>query len=55
MKLSTNGAGSPLIYSTGSINVNNSFGSSTGDQMVVIEGKNNANLFGCEFNSTGCW
>ena len=43
-KLSTEGAGSPLIYSTGDISVSKSTGTSTGAQMVVIEGKNTASV-----------
>ena len=43
-KLSTEGAGSPLIYSTGDISVSKSTGISTGAQMVVVEGKNVANV-----------
>ena len=38
--LSTAGAGSPLIYSTGDITVSKTEGSATGAQAVVIEGKN---------------
>ena len=44
-QLSTTGAGSPLIYSTGQITVNNTKGTATGAQTVVIEGKNTANIF----------
>ena len=53
MKLSTEGAGSPLIYSTGDITVSKSSGSSTGAQMVVVEGKNSVKLTNCVFNGTG--
>lgn len=38
-QLSTTGAGSPLIYSTGQITVNNTKGTATGAQTVVVEGK----------------
>ena len=41
--LSTSGAGSPVIYSTGTITITNSTtGTATGSQMVVVEGKNSA-------------
>lgn len=53
MKLSTAGAGSPLIYSTGNITVTNSTGISTGAQIAVVEGKNSINIQGCEFSATG--
>ena len=42
--LSTEGAGSPIIYSTGEISINKSKGTATGSQMVVVEGKNIANI-----------
>ena len=42
--LSTEGAGSPIIYSTGEISISNSKGTSTGAQMVVVEGKNTASV-----------
>ena len=42
--LRTEGAGSPLIYSTGTITATQSTGTSTGSQMVVIEGKNTATI-----------
>ena len=53
MKLSTEGSGSPLIYSTGDITVSKSSGSSTGAQIVVVEGKNSVKLTNCIFNATG--
>ena len=53
MKLSTQGAGSPLIYSTGDITVSKSSGSSTGAQIVVVEGQNSVKLTDCIFNATG--
>ena len=42
--LSTSGAGSPLIYSTGQITVSKTIGKSTKAQMVVVEGKNTATV-----------
>ena len=42
--LSTAGAGSPLIYSTGKITVSETTGTATGAQMVVVEGKNTATV-----------
>ena len=42
--LSTAGAGSPLIYSTGDITVSKTTGTATGAQAVVIEGKNTATI-----------
>ena len=42
--LSTAGQGSPIIYSTGGITIENTTGEATGAQMVVIEGKNTANV-----------
>jgi len=42
--LSTEGAGSPLIYSTGIITVSETTGTATGAQAVVVEGKNNATI-----------
>ena len=53
MKLSTAGAGSPLIYSTGVIQVTNSTGSATGAQISVVEGKNSVVLNKCTFSATG--
>lgn len=53
MKLSTAGAGSPLIYSTGNITVTNSTGTATGAQIAVVEGKNSVNLQGCDFSANG--
>ena len=43
-KLTTEGAGSPLIYSTGDISISKSTGTATGAQMVVVEGKNTASI-----------
>ena len=42
--LSTKGAGSPLIYSTGSIIVEKTQGTASGAQSVVVEGKNLAHI-----------
>ena len=43
--LSTAGAGSPVIYSTGSITITDqTTGTATGAQMVVVEGKNSATV-----------
>ena len=42
--LSTEGAGSPIIYSTGEISISNTKGISKGAQMVVVEGKNIASI-----------
>lgn len=53
MELTTAGAGSPLIYSTGSIKVLNSKGTSTGAQIAVVEGKNSIELSGCDFSANG--
>lgn len=53
MKLSTAGAGSPLIYSTGAITVSESTGTSTGAQIAVVEGKNSIVLSDCEFTTNG--
>lgn len=53
MTLSTAGAGSPLIYSTGNITVTNSTGTATGAQIAVVEGKNSINLNGCDFSANG--
>lgn len=42
--LYTSGSGSPIIYSTGDIAINNSNGTATGAQMIVVEGSNLANV-----------
>ena len=42
--LNTNGAGSPLIYSTGNIEVKRSEGTASKAQVVVVEGKNTAKV-----------
>ena len=53
MKLSTEGAGSPLIYSTGDIKVTSSTGTSTGAQIAVVEGKNSITIDDCDFSTNG--
>lgn len=53
MTLSTAGAGSPLIYSTGDITVTNSTGTATGAQIAVVEGKNSITLDNCDFSANG--
>ena len=53
MKLSTAGAGSPLIYSTGDIKVTSSTGTSTGAQIAVVEGKNSITIDDCDFLTNG--
>ncbi len=53
MTLETNSAGSPLVYSTGSITVKNSTGSANKAQMVVVEGGSSATLTGCTFTCSG--
>lgn len=53
MTLSTAGAGSPLIYSTGNITVTDSTGTSTGAQIAVVEGKNSITIQGCDFSANG--
>jgi hypothetical protein len=53
MTLSTEGAGSPLIYSTGAITVFDSTGVATGAQIAVVEGKNSITLEDCDFSTTG--
>lgn len=53
MKLSTAGAGSPLVYSTGKITVSDSEGTATGAQIAVVEGKNSVELEDCVFKANG--
>lgn len=53
MTLSTAGAGSPLIYSTGKIEVSDSTGTATGAQIAVVEGKNSVSLENCNFSTNG--
>ena len=47
------GDGSPCIYSTGKIKVENVVGVSTGAQAAVIEGKNSITMTGCDFTVSG--
>ncbi|MBR1382666.1 MAG: hypothetical protein IJ555_02455, partial [Ruminococcus sp.] len=47
------GDGSPCIYSTGEIIVENVIGISDGAQAAVIEGKNSITMTGCEFTVNG--
>lgn len=42
--LTTNGAGSPIIYSTGDISLTDSEGTANGSQITVVEGKNTASI-----------
>ena len=42
--LTTNGAGSPIVYSTGEITLSDSTGNSNAAQAVVVEGKNSATI-----------
>ena len=42
--LETNGAGSPIIYSTGDISITNTKGTANSSQLVVVEGKNSATV-----------
>ena len=43
-ELTTNGAGSPIIYSTGTITITDTTGTSNAAQAVVVEGKNSATI-----------
>ena len=47
------GDGSPCIYSTGEIVVENVIGVSTGAQAAVIEGKNSITMTDCDFTVSG--
>ena len=53
MTLNTEGAGSPLIYSTGSITVSTANGVAKGAQIAVVEGKNSITLSDCDFSANG--
>lgn len=53
MKLSTAGAGSPLIYSTGTITVDNATGTATGAQIAVVEGKNSITVKNSTLSANG--
>ena len=52
-KLETNGTGSPVIYSTGNISIENTTGVANGSQMVVVEGKNTATVTNSTLSATG--
>ncbi len=51
--LETNGAGSPVIYSTGEISIENTTGTANGAQMVVVEGKNTATVTSSTLSASG--
>ncbi len=51
--LTTNGAGSPVIYSTGDISVTDTKGTANGAQMAVIEGKNSATVTSSTLTASG--
>ncbi len=51
--LKTNGKGSPLIYSTGNISIENTTGTAYNSQMVVVEGKNSATVTDSNLIATG--
>ena len=51
--LETNGSGSPIIYSTGNISIDNTKGVANGSQMVVIEGKNTATITNSTLEASG--
>ena len=51
--LSTKGAGSPVLYSTGDISIENTKGTATGAQMAVIEGKNTATVTNSTLSCSG--
>ena len=50
--LSTSGSGSPLIYSTGDIEVNNVTGTSSGSQIAGMEGLNTILIYNSNLTST---
>ncbi len=52
-KVQCSGDGSPCIYSTGEIKVENVVGVSTGAQAAVIEGKNSITMTKCDFTVSG--
>ena len=52
-KVQCSGDGSPCIYSTGEIKVENVVGVSTGAQAAVIEGKNSITMTSCDFTVSG--
>ncbi len=51
--VSSNGDGSPCIYSTGEITVDHVTGTATGAQIAVVEGKNSVTMTDCDFTATG--
>lgn len=51
--LETNGSGSPVIYSTGDIQIEDTTGTANGSQMVVVEGKNSATVTGSTLTASG--
>ena len=51
--LTTNGSGSPVIYSTGDISITNTKGTANGSQMTVIEGKNSATVKNSTLTASG--
>lgn len=51
--LTTNGVGSPIIYSTGDISIYNTKGTANNSQLVVIEGKNSATVDNSELKCSG--
>ena len=51
--LTTAGSGSPIIYSTGTISISGTTGTSNGAQMVVVEGKNTATVETSSLKCTG--
>ncbi|MBR0412118.1 MAG: hypothetical protein IJI47_00930 [Eubacterium sp.] len=51
--LETNGTGSPVIYSTGDISIDNTKGTANGSQNVVIEGKNSATVTNSTLTASG--
>ena len=50
--LKTAGSGSPLIYSTGDIEVDAVKGTATGSQIAGIEGQNRILVYNSKLNST---
>jgi len=52
-ELETNGAGSPIIYSTGAISIDNTKGTANGSQITVVEGKNSATITNSDVTTTG--
>lgn len=51
--LTTNGSGSPVIYSTGDISITNTKGTANGSQNIVIEGKNSATVTSSTLSASG--